>query len=121
MYPIRGETPNNILTMTFHLTTSPTQRMVEWGPNKKPLFLPIPPEGGSVPTTLEDEHMHSFKFENPITITFNYSTIQQGTLHFSDDSNTDYGIPNEELAKACQNNNFQKKLQTIDNQRDSEV
>ena len=106
MYPTRGENPNNIPNMKFPLNTSPTHIMVEWGSNREPLFLPILPRGGSVPTTLEDKHTHSFQFGNIRTSTFNHSTIQQGTLHFSDNFDTNYGILDEEFTKACQNKNF---------------
>ena len=73
--------------------------MVQWSPKFEPIFVPIPPKGGSVPTTLEDEQTHSFEFNKPnmSIVNPNISNTQQGTVHLSDDSNfdTDYGITDE--------------------------
>jgi hypothetical protein len=84
--------------------------MVQWSPNFEPIFVPIPPGGGSVPTTPEDEQTPSFGFNKPNTSTFNpnISNLQQGTVHLSDDSesDTDYGITDEEMARAFQDKTF---------------
>ena len=79
------------------------------------IFVLIPPRGGSVPTTLEDKQTHSFKFSKPNTSTFNPNTshIQPGIVHLSDDSNTDYGITDEEMARACQDKNFHKNFKLM--------
>ena len=75
----------------------------------------IPPGGGSVPTTPEDEQTHSFEFNKPNMSTFNPNTshIQQGTIHLSDHSDTDYGITNEEMARACQDKSFCKNFKLL--------
>ena len=65
------QTLNNAPTMRFPSNTSPTHGMVQWSPNFEPIFITIPPGGGSVPTTPEDEQTHSFEFSKPNTSTFN--------------------------------------------------
>ena len=65
------QTLKNTPTMRFPSNTSPTHGMVQWSPNFEPIFVPIPPGGGSVPTTLEDEQTHSFEFKKPNRSTFN--------------------------------------------------
>ncbi len=62
------QTLNNEPTMIFPPNTSPTHGMVQWSPNFEPLFVPIPPGGGSVPTTPKDEQSHSFEFNQPKTL-----------------------------------------------------
>ncbi len=82
--------------------------MVQWSPDFEPIFVPMPPGGGSVPTSPEDEQSHSFEFSQP-----NTSNIQQGTIYLSDDSNTNYGIIDEEMARACQDKFFCKNFKCL--------
>ena len=98
------QTLNNEPIMRFPSNTSPKLGMVKWSPNFEPIFLPIPPGGRSVPATPEDEQTHSFELNKPNTSTFNPNTshIQQGIVHLSDESNTNYGIANEKMARTCQ-------------------
>ena len=106
---------NNEPIMRFPSNTSPTHGMVQWSTNFEPIFVLIPPEGGSVPTTPKDEQTHSLKFNKPNMSTFNPNTsqIKKGTIHLSDDSNTNYGITDEEMAKACQDKNFHKNFKLL--------
>jgi len=113
MYPqdpqaMAQQTLNNVPTMRFPPNTYPTHGMVQWSPNFEPIFVPMPLGGGSVPTSLEDEQSHSFEFSQP-----NTSNIQQGIVHLSDDSDTDYGITNEEMARAFQDKSFRKNFKCI--------
>jgi hypothetical protein len=109
------QTSNNASTMRFPSNTSPTHGMVQWSPNFEPIFILIPPEGASVPTTPEDEQTHSFEFNKPNTSTFNpnISNKQQGTIHLSDDFGTNYDITDEEMARACQDNTFRKNFKHL--------
>lgn len=59
---------NNAPTMMFPPNTSPTYGMVQCHPDFEPIFVPIPPKGGSVLTTPEDEQTHSFEFTNPTPV-----------------------------------------------------
>ena len=109
------QTFNNEPIMRFPSKTSPTHGMVQWIPNFEPIFMPIPPRGGSVPTTLEDEQTHSFKFSKPNISTFNPNTSNiQGTVHLSDDSDNDYGITDEEMARAFQDKTFQNNFKLLE-------
>jgi hypothetical protein len=102
------QTLNNAPIMRFPPNTSPTHGMVQWSPNFEPIFVPMPPGEGSVPTSPEDEQSHSFEFSQP-----NTSNIQQGIVHLSDDSDTDYGITDEEMARACQDKSFRKNFKRL--------
>jgi len=106
---------NNTPIMGFPKNTSPTHGMVQWSPNFEPIFFLIPPRGGSVPTTPEDERTHSFEFNKPNTRTFNYKTsnTHQGVVHLSEDSTTDYGIIDEEMARACQDKKICKNFKLL--------
>ena len=106
------QTFNNETIKRFPSNTSPTHGMVQSSPNFEPIFVLIPLEGGSVPTTPKDEQTHSFEFRKPNMSTFNPNTshIQKGTIHLSDDSNTNYGITDEEKARACQAKKFPQEL-----------
>ena len=77
------ETLNNEPIMRFPSNTSPTHGMVQWSPNFEPIFVPIPPEGGSVPTTPEDEQTHSFEFRKPNTSTFNNNTSNKKKVFYT--------------------------------------
>lgn len=109
------KTFKNAPTMRFPSKNSPTHGMVQWIPNFEPIFIPIPPGGGSVPTTPEDEQTHSFQFSKPNTSTFNPNTssTQQGNIPLSDDSNNDYDITNEEMTRACQDKTFQNNFKLL--------
>ena len=49
------QTLRNIPTMRFPSKKIPIQGMVQWCLNFEPIFVLIPPIGGSVPTTPDDE------------------------------------------------------------------
>lgn len=46
---------NDMSNIIFPLNTSPTHKMIKWGHKFEPMFLPIPPECGSVPMIFKDE------------------------------------------------------------------
>ena len=48
------QTLKNEPIMRFPSNTSPTHGMVQWIPKFEPIFIPIPPRGGSVTTTPKD-------------------------------------------------------------------
>lgn len=60
---------------------------------------------------------HPLDSTKPNTSTFNpnISNLQQGTVHLSDDSesDTDYGITDEEMARACQDKTFRKNFKLL--------
>ena len=91
------QTLNNTPMIRFPPNTSPTHGVVQWSLDFEPIFMSIPPTGGSVPTTPDDEKTHSFEISIPNASTFNpnASNTQQGIVHLSDDFDTDYGITNE--------------------------
>ena len=68
------QTLNNEPIMRFPSNTSPTHGMVQWSPNFEPIFVPIPPRDGSVPTTPKDKQTHSFEFRKPNMRNFNPNT-----------------------------------------------
>ena len=100
-------------TIKFPLHTSPTHEIVQWSPNFEPIVIPIPLGCGIVPTTPKDEQTHSFEFRKPDIGTFNLSNIHQGTLHLSDNSDTNNGITNKEVARAFQDKTFQKNFKLL--------
>lgn len=106
-------TLNNTYTMKFSLNTYPTHNIFQWIPNFEPIFVQIPPKGGSVWTTPEDEETHSLEFRKPNTSTFNPSNIQKGIVHLSDDYDIDYGISDEEMARDCQDRTFQNNFKFL--------
>ena len=61
------------------------------------------------------EQTYSFEFRKPNTSNFNpnASNTQQGTIYLSDDSNTNYGITDEEMARACQDKKNCKNFQLL--------
>ena len=78
-----------------------THGKIESSPNHEPLFLPIQPSQESVPTTPDDEQSQTFESYHPHTSTFNPPTLPQAIVHLSDDCDIEYGISNEEMARAC--------------------
>lgn len=92
--------------MKFPLNTSPTHRMVQWNLDFEHISVAILLGCRSVPTTLEDEENCSFKFSKPSTSTFNPLNIQKSISYLSDDSDIDYDITNEGMARDCKDKNF---------------
>lgn len=107
----RQEENSSNMSLTFQAPH--TYGKIEWGPYHEPLFLPIPPGQESVPTTPNDEQSQTFKSYHPHTSTSNPPTLPQAIVHLSDDSNTKYGISNEEMARACQNKAFHKNFKHL--------
>ena len=67
-----------------------------------------------VPTTPNDEKSQTFESYHPHTSTFNPPTLPQAVVHLSDDYNMEYGISNEEMARACQNKTFHKHFKHLE-------
>ena len=56
MYPQQHDHQDrNTSNVTLSFETSPTHGKIGWGPNQEPLFLTIPLDHESVPTTPDDE------------------------------------------------------------------
>jgi hypothetical protein len=54
-----------------------------------------------------------FEFYHPSTSTSNPPTLQQGMVHLSDDSDIEYGVTDEEMAKDFQDKNFRKNFHLL--------
>ena len=114
MYPLhhdRQEDNSSNMSLTFQAPQN--YGRIEWCPNHEPLFLPIPPGQESVPTTLDDEQSQTFESYHRHTSTSNLETLPHTIVHLSDDSDIEYGISNEEMARACQNKTFRKNFKHL--------